>query len=88
MAKKGQNIGKFRQKCAKFENILKKGSLMRATIARIKQLEYALERDFGIIPSTLHYLWDLWKLELGEKPCGLKRVGKGICGGGGEEEIF
>ena len=59
MAKKGQNIGKFRQKCAKFENILKKGSLMRATIARIKQLEYALERDFGIIPSTLHYLWDL-----------------------------
>ena len=39
---KGQNIWKFGQKCAKFENILKKGSLMRATMACMKQLEYAL----------------------------------------------
>ena len=38
---KGQNIQKFWQKRTKFENILK-GSLMRATIARMKQLEYAL----------------------------------------------
>ena len=40
--KKGQNIWKFGQKCAKFKNILKKGSLMGATIACMKQLEYAL----------------------------------------------
>ena len=30
-------------KTAKFENILKKDTLKRATIARMKQLEYALE---------------------------------------------
>ena len=41
--KKGENIWKFGQKCIKFENILKKGSLMRATIASMKQLEYALQ---------------------------------------------
>ena len=40
--KKEQNILKFGQKCTKFD-ILKKGSLMRATIACIKQLQYALE---------------------------------------------
>ena len=40
--KKGQNIWKFGQKCIKFENVLKKGSLMHATIARMKELEYAL----------------------------------------------
>ena len=33
-AKKLQNIGKFGQKCTKFENILKKGSLMHATISK------------------------------------------------------
>ena len=37
--KKGQNVWKFRQKCTKFENISKKGSLMRATVARMKQLD-------------------------------------------------
>ena len=41
--KKGQNIWKFGQKCTRFENILKKGSLMRATIACMKQLEYTLK---------------------------------------------
>ena len=40
--KKGQNIWKYGQKCAKFENILQKGSLMRAIIAYIEQFEYAL----------------------------------------------
>ena len=40
--KKGQNIWKFGQKCTKFENILKKGSPMHATITHIKELEYAL----------------------------------------------
>ena len=35
--RKGQSIWKFGQKCTKFENILKKGS-----IACMKQLEYAL----------------------------------------------
>ena len=40
--KNGQNIKKFGQKCTKFENIFKKGSLMFATIACMKQLEYAL----------------------------------------------
>ena len=44
--KKGQEIWKFGQKCTKLENILKKGSLMRATIAHMKQLEYALFRFF------------------------------------------
>ena len=40
--KKGKNIWKFWQKCTTFENILKKGSLMHASIAHIKQLEYVL----------------------------------------------
>ena len=40
--KKAQNIWKFGQKCTKFENILKKGSPICATIAHMKQLEYAL----------------------------------------------
>ena len=40
--KKGQNIWKFWKKCTKFEYILKKGSLMRATLACMKQLEYAM----------------------------------------------
>ena len=39
---KRQNIWKFGQKHTKFENILKKGSLVRATTACMKQLEYAL----------------------------------------------
>ena len=38
--KKGQNISKFVQKCTKFENILKKGCLMRVTITCMKQPEY------------------------------------------------
>ena len=40
--KKWQNIWKFGQKCTKSENILKKGSFICATIACMKQLEYAL----------------------------------------------
>ena len=59
---------------------------MRATIARIKQLEYALERDFGIIPSTLHYLWDPWKLEVGGGGTLVWKgwaQGIGVGGGGG-----
>ena len=40
--KKGQNIWKFGQKRTKFENILKKDSLVRVIIVRMKQLEYAL----------------------------------------------
>ena len=40
--KKRAKCLKIRQKCTKFKNILKKGSLMCATIACIKQLDYAL----------------------------------------------
>ena len=47
--KKGQNIWKFGQKCIKFENILKMGSLVQATIPCMKQLEYVL-----VSPSPLH----------------------------------
>ena len=43
--KKGQNILKFVQKCVKFEFFLKKGNLMCATIAQMKQLEYTLDMD-------------------------------------------
>ena len=43
--KKVQNISKFGQKCMIFENILKKGSLMCATIMHMKQLEYALNSE-------------------------------------------
>ena len=43
--KKGQNIWKFGQKCTTFDNILKKGSLMRATIACMKLLEHTLFID-------------------------------------------
>ena len=44
--KKGYNIWKFGQKCTKFENILKNGSLTRACM---KQLEYALSINPTII---------------------------------------
>ena len=40
--KKGKIFENLGKKCTKSENILKKCSLMRATIAHIKQLEYAL----------------------------------------------
>ena len=50
-ATKGQNIWKFGQKCTKFENILKKGSLMCLTITCKKQLEYALLKE------TLLHWW-------------------------------
>ena len=40
--KKGQNIWKLGQKCTKFENTLKRGSLICVTIACMKQLEYTL----------------------------------------------
>ena len=42
--KKRQNIWKFGQQCTKFENILKKGTLVHATIACMKQQEYALQQ--------------------------------------------
>ena len=35
---KGKNSWKFGQKCTKFENIFKNSSLMRATIACMKEL--------------------------------------------------
>ena len=41
--RKGQNIWKFWQKCTKFDNILIKGRWLRATIARNKLLEEALQ---------------------------------------------
>ena len=44
-----QNIWKFGQKCTKFENILKKGTWLRAIIAHIKLLEKAL--TFGVVRS-------------------------------------
>ena len=37
-----KDIWKFGQKCTKFENISKKGSLMCATITCMKQLKYPL----------------------------------------------
>ena len=43
--KKKPKIAKYLKiwaNCAKSEDILKKGSVMRATIAHMKQLEYAL----------------------------------------------
>ena len=39
---KGQNIGKFRQKCTKFGNILKKGRWLHVIIAQNKLLEKPL----------------------------------------------
>ena len=44
--KKGKK--KSKTKCTKFENILKKGNFMRATIACIKQLEYALVGNINL----------------------------------------
>ena len=47
-SEKGQKRAKYLkiwQKCTKFENILKTVSLVRATIACMKQLVYALEID-------------------------------------------
>ena len=60
---KGQNIWKFGQKCAKSESVLKKGSLMRATIACMKQLEYALNTHTQINVCCVHIYY-------GEKKCG------------------
>ena len=47
--KKGENIRKFGQNCTTFDNILKKGSLMLATIACMKLLEHALFIDIFYI---------------------------------------
>ena len=44
-SEKKQKMAKYLKiwaNCAKSEDILKKGSVMRATIAHMKQLEYAL----------------------------------------------
>ena len=41
------DISKIFQKCTKFENILKKGSLKYATVGYVKQLEYAPTSQFG-----------------------------------------
>ena len=46
--KKWQKCLKFGQKSTKFENVLEKGSLMRATIACMKQLEYALNIEVNV----------------------------------------
>ena len=57
-AKKGQNIWKFGQNVQNLKNILKKGSLMCATITSMKQLEYALNSE-----SALSQEWvELWIL--------------------------
>ena len=60
-SEKGQKRTKYLKiwaKCTKFENILKKGSLMCATIASMKQLEYALNSE-----SALSEEWvKLWSL--------------------------
>ena len=45
-AKNGKIFENFGKKCTKFEVFLKKGSLVRATSARMKQLEYALYTNF------------------------------------------
>ena len=38
--KKGKKVWKFGQKCTKFENIVKKSSVVCATFTHVKQLEY------------------------------------------------
>ena len=50
--KKGQNIWKFGKIRTKFENNLKESSLMRATNACMKELEYALSNDSANIKET------------------------------------
>ena len=50
---KGENIGKFGQKCTKSENILKQGSFMGAAIACMKQLQYTLSLPRIFICTTL-----------------------------------
>ena len=57
--KKWQNIWKFRQKCTKFENILEKGSLMRTTIACMKQLKYTQQVGLQL---PRHYCYRLYFL--------------------------
>ena len=61
--KTGQNIWKFGQKCTKFGNILKKGSLMHAIITCMKQLEYALFRRDKLLLS----IPDCWTSRCGCK---------------------
>ena len=51
-----QNIWKRGQSCTKFENTFQKGSLMRVTIACMKQLEYALNTvlKMGLVTLPLY----------------------------------
>ena len=53
--KRGEKKGKIFEKCAKSENILKNGSLMRATISSMKQLEYALRKGVVCKSSSSAY---------------------------------
>ena len=59
-SEKGQNIWKFGQKCVKFENILKKGSLMGPTIACMKQLEYAMDVKMDEFFLEKNHPWWCW----------------------------
>ena len=51
---------KISQKCTKLENILKTVSLVRATIACMKQLEYALAIDVKMSESISKTLQKLY----------------------------
>ena len=48
------------QKCIKFENILKKGSLMYVTITCMKQLEYTLYVSWEVHDVKNKLLVELW----------------------------
>ena len=58
---KGENIWKFGQKYTRIEHILKKGSLMCATIAHMKKLEYTLNSESALSPEwamkLVLYIW-------------------------------
>ena len=53
--RKREKKDKIFEKCAKSENILKNGSLMRATISSMKQLEYALRKGVVCKSSSSAY---------------------------------
>ena len=70
---KGQNSWKFWPKCTQFENVLKKGSLMHATIACLKQLEYALPITFWAFHVSIRFTGS-------KKAIGSKKTAAGIYG--------
>ena len=81
-SEKGQkraNIWKFGQKCTKFEDILKKCSLMCATITSMKQLQHALNSESASSQEWVE-LWSFLHVVRKQQKSHIYSIISGGCG--------